>query len=387
MTQDTATSDNVFGAGSLTIAAGLANPQYGFVNYISTFGLQTPDGNFYNLGNLDAGFTGSLFIGGALDELSAYIIRLNPDNTASEVIPGNGLDGKAIIIAGTAGSAWELQFTTPTAGTYLLGIVDQITVPDLSNPLVYTGAVTTSVPYVISATESVAAAQTASYNGGSNLLGGTSGAEGSFVFGSTGGEDLDIIELIGADGLDNLIGGSVAEIITGLGGNDILAGGGGNDQIYGNLGDDAVYGNSGLDILFGGRGLDHVFGGTDNDVLYGNIDDDNVFGNVGDDTLFGGAGNDVINGNLGDDDITGGLGNDTLSGNGGADEFALITGFGRDVVTDFNGAAGDRVSIVGDLASTADSAAGLVITLTDGASITLTGITSATFNTSWILDF
>ena len=324
MTQDTATSDNVFGAGSLTIAAGLANPQYGFVNYISTFGLQTPDGDFYNLGNLDAGFTGRLFIGGALDELSAYIIRLNPDNTASEVIPGNGLDGKAIIIAGTAGSAWELQFTTPTAGTYLLGIVDQIAVPDLSNPLVYTGAVTTSVPYVISATESVAAAQTASYNGGSNLLGGTSGAEGSFVFGSTGGEDLDIIELIGADGLDNLIGGSVAEIITGLGGNDILAGGGGDD---------------------------------------------------------------VINGNLGDDDITGGLGNDTLSGNGGADEFALITGFGQDVVTDFNGTAGDRVSIVGDLASTADSAAGLVITLTDGASITLTGITSAAFNTSWILDF
>ena len=103
--------------------------------------------------------------------------------------------------------------------------------------------------------------------------------------------------------------------------------------------------------------------------------------------MFGGQGNDVINGNLGDDDITGGLGNDTLSGNGGADEFALITGFGRDVVTDFNGMAGDRISIVGDLASTADSAAGLVITLTDGASITLTGITSATFNTSWILDF
>lgn len=398
MAQDTATTDAVFGAESLTIAAGLANPQYGFMNYINSFGIQTPDGDFYNLGTLDAGFSGSVFIGGALDELTVYVIKLNADNTASAVIPGNGPEGKAIMYAGTTGTAWELQFTTPSAGTYLIGVVDQIAVPDLSNPLVFTGAVTESVPYVITSDEAVAIAQTNAYLSGSNALTGTSAAAGSFTFGgeTDGGEDLDILEIIGADGIDNLLGSGVAEIITGLGGNDILSGQGGDDQIYGNLGDDAVYGNAGLDILFGGRGFDHVFGGIDNDVVYGNFDDDNVFGNIGNDTLFGGAGNDdmfggqgndVLNGNLGNDDLTGGLGNDTLSGNAGADEFALITGFGNDVVTDFNGNDGDRISIIGTLATTTDSSAGLVITLSDGASITLTGVTLASFNPAWILDF
>lgn len=396
MAQDTATSDNVFGTENLTVAAGLGNPQYGYVNYNTSFSFQTPDADFYNMGTLEAGFSGSVFIGGALDELTAYIIRLNPDNSASEVIAGNGLDGKAIIYAGTAGSSWELQFTAPVTGTYLLGIVDQVTFPDMSNPLLFTGAVAHSVPYVITSDQSVAAAQTSSYLAGSTDLAGTSGSSGSFDFGDStgGGDDVSIIELAGGDGIDNLIGNAIGEVITGLGGNDILSGMGGDDHIYGNTGDDAIYGNTGLDILFGGRGLDHVFGGTDSDVVYGNLDDDYVFGNLGNDTLYGGAGNDqmfggqgndIINGNLGNDDLTGGVGNDTLSGGDGTDEFALITGHGQDVVTDFNGAAGDRISVIGTVSGTADSSSGLVITLSDGTSITLTGITQAGFDTGWLL--
>lgn len=63
---------------------------------------------------------------------------------------------------------------------------------------------------------------------------------------------------------------------------------------------------------------------------------DIIKGMGGADILDGGAGKDIIKGGRGNDTITGGKGNDKMSGNGGADDFIFNSGFGNDIITDFN---------------------------------------------------
>ena len=63
---------------------------------------------------------------------------------------------------------------------------------------------------------------------------------------------------------------------------------------------------------------------------------DVIKGMGGADILDGGAGKDIIKGGRGNDTITGGKGNDKMSGNGGADDFIFNSGFGNDIITDFN---------------------------------------------------
>ena len=114
--------------------------------------------------------------------------------------------------------------------------------------------------------------------------------------------------------IENVVGGSGNDHITGNEVNNVLEGSGGNDHLYGNLGDDT---------LIGGAGNDTLWGETDNDLLYGNEGDDTLNGDYGNDTLIGGSGNDEINGGNGDDriyydaadswgNIDGGEGTDTL---------------------------------------------------------------------------
>lgn len=63
------------------------------------------------------------------------------------------------------------------------------------------------------------------------------------------------------------------------------------------------------------------------------------------------GGDDTINGGAGDDTITGGIGNDTLTGGTGADRFVFAGSAGKDVITDFSAAEGDRIQINGRGAS------------------------------------
>lgn len=80
-----------------------------------------------------------------------------------------------------------------------------------------------------------------------------------------------------------------------------------------------------------------VAGGTADDVL---------LGTTGADTILGGAGNDILVGGLGNDLLIGGAGDDDLSGGAGADRF--VVGQGKDVITSFNPAEGDRVLFIHD---------------------------------------
>jgi len=101
--------------------------------------------------------------------------------------------------------------------------------------------------------------------------------------------------------IENAIGGSGHDIITGNQANNELWGGAGNDKIYGGLGND---------ILHGGDG---------NDMLYGEAGNDTLYGDAGSDTLSGGDGNDILNGGDGDDLLLGGDGADTYIGGSGID--------------------------------------------------------------------
>ncbi len=92
----------------------------------------------------------------------------------------------------------------------------------------------------------------------------------------------------------------------------------------------------GDDILNGGNGNDSIDGNSGNDIING----DN-----GRDTLVGGVGNDILIGGNGRDTLVGGVGDDTLTGGNGRDTFVFASGFGNDVITDFNVSGADQIDL------------------------------------------
>lgn len=265
-----------------------------------------------------------------------------------------------------------------------------------------------------------------------------SAAEGTQV---TGGDD----DLRGGAAGDTLYGdveramGSFqggTDVIRGYGGNDVIAGDGSlfvgafdpaapqmhavmaRDVVYGgdggdvitgdcessdgraviHYGRDALYGEGGNDVIFGDyrtfQGL--VFDPTGNesgaDVIGGGDGNDRISGQFGRDRLSGDAGNDWISGGPGDDVIDGGAGNDRLLGDKGADLFAYAPGGGADTIVDFADGE-DRLDLTGFafgafadvLAIATDTLNGLVLALSDGGTLTMTGFTLAQFDSSDVL--
>ena len=140
------------------------------------------------------------------------------------------------------------------------------------------------------------------------------------------------------DGRNNVVGGTLDDII--IGGNDVdtIDGGAGNDTILAGGGDDVLTGGLGDDVIDGGAGRDlymltaasfvnlateSATGADGNDRLIsiesiqGSAFDDVILGNDADNDLAGGAGNDRIEGGLGNDIVRGGAGNDILDGGAG----------------------------------------------------------------------
>jgi serralysin len=106
-------------------------------------------------------------------------------------------------------------------------------------------------------------------------------------------------------------------------------GGSGNDTISGNAADNSLAGNAGTDKLNGGDGSDVLDGGPGRDSIYGNRGDDTLGGGDGSDVLRGGSGRDELSGGRGDDTLRGGNGADVLDGGPGRDAF--YGGRGADV--------------------------------------------------------
>lgn len=146
-------------------------------------------------------------------------------------------------------------------------------------------------------------------------------------------------------GIENVMGGSGDDTITGDGGGNILSGDAGNDWLFGGEGDDILDGGACNDALIGGNGTDTVThasatagvsvimwlcgfqptGGAGADahssieIFVGSRYDDSFISNDFDHVLKGGAGNDGLYGMGGSATLLGGLGDDRLDGGFGID--------------------------------------------------------------------
>ncbi|MGA0533554.1 matrixin family metalloprotease [Hansschlegelia sp. KR7-227] len=154
--------------------------------------------------------------------------------------------------------------------------------------------------------------------------------------------------------IENLIGGSAADTLTGDMGDNLLSGSGGDDQLGGAAGDDTLVGGTGFDRMDGGAGFDvadysdefaalkatlstgnayvslkrfdaakNAFVNEDGlkfiEKLIGGLGSDSFEGSIGGDHLFGGFGADTIDGYFGSDVINGGQGKDQLDGGASRD--------------------------------------------------------------------
>jgi serralysin len=233
---------------------------------------------------------------------------------------------------------------------------------------------------------------------------------GEAVLGTARHDILDFSTLESFSGIAYIDGGAGNDALAGTSGADDLRGGLGNDSVYGHDGGDRLTGGAGTDSVFGGDGDDTlVFGGADAayDIMNGGVGLDTAEiadpGNVtlsrfnaasasietwagndagvigtrgadaldfsgltsvsrlafidagdGHDTVVGTASADVIRGGTGNDRLTGSDGDDLLTGGRGLDRFSFASGFGHDIIADFE--AGSRAGdvIVMDQAVFAD---------------------------------
>jgi Ca2+-binding RTX toxin-like protein len=197
---------------------------------------------------------------------------------------------------------------------------------------------------------------------------------GSYLYDSGKWVLFDILHSI-----ENAIGGTEADEISGTDGQNRLEGGAGNDHLFGRAGKDKLYGGAGDDHLSGGTGMDLLDGGAGADTvnylggevgaiidlkagsaggagsgdqlfgienLVGTTHADMLMGDGGANRLDGHDGHDWLNGRDGDDRLVGGTGNDWFAYNliktGGSP--AAGNRGGHDVVGDFK-SGHDKLSV------------------------------------------
>jgi serralysin len=181
--------------------------------------------------------------------------------------------------------------------------------------------------------------------------------------------------------IENALGGSGADTITGNTANNTLYGKGGNDRLYGGTGNDKLLGGIGADRLYGDAGTDGAYysqaaattttgtgliadllsptvntGEAAGDSYYsieslvGSKHHDSLRGDNGANTLQGIAGNDILHGRGGNDRLFGGDGHDRLYGGTGADHLD-------------GGSGGDTAYYTGAAATNTANGAGLIVDL------------------------
>ncbi|MEH3038233.1 MAG: calcium-binding protein [Sphingomonas adhaesiva] len=200
--------------------------------------------------------------------------------------------------------------------------------------------------------------------GGNDTASFVTSSKGLYISMSTGKAGYDTLI-----GIENIIGSTKDDYITGDAGNNVINGGGGRDLMNGGAGIDTVSyatdtaavrielanGRGGLgatgdimnnfenaigtafnDIVNGSAVANRLVGGAGNDVMQGLDGNDYLQGDEGSDALFGGNGNDSLLGGAGDDFLIGGAGDDSLRGGLGRDTFLFAPASGSDRLVDFD---------------------------------------------------
>jgi Ca2+-binding RTX toxin-like protein len=166
--------------------------------------------------------------------------------------------------------------------------------------------------------------------------------------------------LVGGSGADSLTGSAADNVFIGGPGNDTLNGGDGNDtflEAAAPQGNDIMNGGAGSDLVdYSGRtinmtltlcistpascvsgacgcanndgeegeadtlaNIENAATGSGNDIITGNAEDNTITAGAGNDELYGLAGDDTLFGEAGNDKLVGAEGDDSLYGGGGAD--------------------------------------------------------------------
>jgi len=185
---------------------------------------------------------------------------------------------------------------------------------------------------------------------------------------------VSIENLVGGTGGDTLTGDLVANVLSGGAGNDTLNGGAGDDTLVGGIGADALDGMGGIDIASyvdrpgsvsviatlvptpgialsrawaaraaargGGAsgegdvyyGVEGLTGGAGPDVLTGDDGANQLRGGAGIDLLVGAGGSDGLDGGPGSDNFDAGDGDDALEARDGEADASFICGAGADTL-------------------------------------------------------
>ncbi|MGO4129096.1 calcium-binding protein [Inquilinus sp. YAF38] len=181
-------------------------------------------------------------------------------------------------------------------------------------------------------------------------------ANGTCSGGDAQGDVLIGIESVNGSRFNDVLTGNGGEL-RGWGGNDILRGGA--PLLDGGEGRDMVTywaSSSGVTLNLqtesGMISIEDINGSQGNDTIIGNGSVNQLNGFNGNDALDGAGGHDLLDGGAGNDLLHGGSAMDQLTGGAGADSFIFVTttespstAAGRDLITDFSHAQGDRIDL------------------------------------------
>jgi len=184
-------------------------------------------------------------------------------------------------------------------------------------------------------------------------------ATGVATGGDAQGDVLTSLESInGSQFNDDLTGpGPFLNAVRGWGGNDILRGGA--NILDGGEGRDLVtYWATSFGLTVNLQtdtsliSIEDINGSQGNDTIIGNGSVNQLNGFNGNDSLDGATGHDLLDGGAGNDLLHGGSAMDQLTGGAGADTFIFVTTTespstpaGRDLITDFSHAQGDKIDL------------------------------------------
>ncbi len=178
---------------------------------------------------------------------------------------------------------------------------------------------------------------------GADLLDGSTGIDTASYRGGTVGVTVSLamgVQVSAGDAsgdeildIENLIGSSGADMLTGNGVDNVFDGGLGADRLFGGAntaaGDTVTYAASTVAVnasLI--AGMAGIGGDAAGDLLVGF---ENITGSAFNDTLVGDAGANVLTGGLGNDLLRGGGGGDRLDGGAGTGDTASYDGFGAGI--------------------------------------------------------